>query len=33
MTLDRNQDKFDSFMHRKLWGLGLGLVPIEKTLP
>jgi len=33
MALDRNQEIFDTYMHRRVWGQGTQLIPIEKTLP
>ena len=33
IVLDRNQETFDTYMHRRIWGQWASLVPIEKTLP
>ena len=33
MALDRNQELFETYMHRRVWGQGTQLIPIEKTLP
>jgi len=33
MPLDRNQETFETFMHRRIWGLYMGTLSIEKAMP